>query len=270
MPGSVLVAGAGRSGIHVSRLLAEQGLAVTVIERLPHPGGQEPEPDTTDLARAARGSGVRFLLGTLAVSLDGSSLDTLGTAGARRLSATALVVATGSRPATLGELGITGDRCAGILPGSAAVHLIEAGVLPGRRPAVLGSGDLAGHCVSLCLAAGAHSVSVVSPSTRSFAVPAGADTYDGWQLTAIQGWPRVGHVALSRDQESLSVPADAVLIAHERRPMRNIENAIQDGGIVVGCHSAADPKTDADARLAAQAAAARVREIIGNRSPAGA
>ena len=39
----VVVAGAGRTGILVSRMLAERGIGVTLVERLPAPGGQEPE-----------------------------------------------------------------------------------------------------------------------------------------------------------------------------------------------------------------------------------
>jgi len=262
MDQTVVVAGAGRCGLHVSRMLAERGLPVTVVERLPCPGGQEPEPDADRLARAAERAGVRFLLGTLAVSLLGHDVDTLGIPGAQRLPASVLVVATGSRPATPGELGITGDRCAGILPGSAAVHLIESGVLPGWHPVVVGGGDLAEHCITRCLRAGSRSVSVVRPAQLRFAVPAGVHTYDGWRLDSIHGWPRVSRVTLSQGQQMMSVHADAVIIAQDRRPMRNIENALHDGGIVVGCHSAADPKTDEDATATAARALAQVDGIV--------
>jgi NADPH-dependent 2,4-dienoyl-CoA reductase/sulfur reductase-like enzyme len=257
---NVFIAGAGRSGLHAARLLAGHGLAVTLVERLPAPGGQEPEPDAEALARAARVAGVRFVLGTLAVSLDRTPsmirvddprvsrannpdhgcparVHTLGIDGAGVYPADAVVVATGTRPATLGELGATGDRTAGVLPGSAAVHLIESGVLPGWRPVIVGRGDLARHCLSLCLRAGARSASVVSPSG-----PAGADV------------PVPG---------GLRIAADAVILAQERRPMRNIENAVQDGGIVVGCHSSADPKTDDDAVRTARMATERVLELAG-------
>jgi hypothetical protein len=60
----------------------------------------------------------------------------------------------------------------------------------------------------------------------------------------------------------LSVHADAVIIAQDRRPMRNIENALHDGGIVVGCHSAGDPKTDEDATATAARALAQVGGIV--------
>jgi NADPH-dependent 2,4-dienoyl-CoA reductase/sulfur reductase-like enzyme len=268
MAASALVVGAGRSGLLAARMLAEQGLAVTLVERLPAAGGQEPEPATSGLAKAARRAGADFALGTLAVSLSGPVVETLGIGGAGSYRPDALVVATGTRPATVGELGVTGDRCAGILPGSAMIHLVESGVLPGWRPVVLGGGDLARHCAELCLRAGARRVSVVSPAERGFAAGPGMDTYDGWRLVSIHGWPRVDHVLIERDGQVARVTGDAVILAHQRRAMRNIEGAIRDGGLVVGCHSTADPKTADDAERTAREATEHVLELVGDGSRA--
>jgi NADPH-dependent 2,4-dienoyl-CoA reductase/sulfur reductase-like enzyme len=268
MAASALIAGAGRSGLLAARMLAEEGLAVTLVERLPAPGGQEPEPATRGLAKAARRAGADFVLGTLAVSLSGPVVETLGIGGAGSYRPGALVVATGTRPATAGELGVTGDRCAGILPGSAMIHLVESGVLPGWRPVVLGGGDLARHCAELCLRAGARGVSVVSPTERVFAAGPGMDTYDGWRLISTHGWPRVDHVLIERDGQVARVTGDAVILAHQRRAMRNIEGAIRDGGLVVGCHSTADPKTADDAERTAREATQHVLELIGDGSRA--
>jgi len=147
----VVVAGAGRTGILVSRMLAERGIGVTLVERLPAPGGQEPETDAAQLARAASRAGVRMMLGTLAAEFRQGQVHTLGVEGAVTLSADALVVATGSRPQTRAELGIAGERGAGVMPGSATRHLLDSGVLLGRHPLVIGDGHLAEE---LCSALG--------------------------------------------------------------------------------------------------------------------
>src|SRR5258706_2271706 len=151
---SVVIAGSGQRGLICAAQLAAAGTNVVVVERLPHPGGQEPERSTARLAKEAVRAGARFVLGTLAVQYDGTVVDVLGVDGAGSLPCDALVVATGSRPATRAELGITGDRCAGVVPGSAALHLTQAGVLLGHRPLIAGSGAFAAHCAHMQLAAG--------------------------------------------------------------------------------------------------------------------
>ena len=102
---SVVVAGSGQRGLICAAKLAAAGMDVVVVERLPHPGGQEPERTTERLAKAARQAGARFVLGTLAVQYDGTVVDVLGVDGAGSLPCNVLVVATGSRPATRAELG---------------------------------------------------------------------------------------------------------------------------------------------------------------------
>ena len=159
----VVVVGAGRSGLSVARGLAARRLTVTLVERLPVCGGQEPErPQVDEMARAASGAGVTVMCGTTAVAWDGESLSTLGVDGAVRLATPVLVVATGTRPATAGELSIVGDRCAGVLPGARRAH--------GRsrpaarvRPAVLGGGALARSCAEALAHAGAAAISLVAP-----------------------------------------------------------------------------------------------------------
>lgn len=70
----VMVAGGGRCGLHASRMLAERGLTVTLVERLPQAGGQEPERDAATLVKAAQAAGVKLVLGTLAVEYRNGSL----------------------------------------------------------------------------------------------------------------------------------------------------------------------------------------------------
>jgi len=262
---SVVVVGAGQCGLRVAARLVKIS-HVSVVERLPAPGGQEPErPQTDELSTAAGRAGASLLLGTCGVSWDGEALTTLGVDGAAKLAADALVVATGSRPATRGELGIGGDRCAGVLPVSAAVHLTESGVLLGRRPAVVGGGAEAAHCAQLLLAAGADSVTLVAPDGVTATMPVGVQVYTGWSVERVQGAARVDSVILSRGACRERFLADAVVLAVRRVPARNVEGAIFGGPRVVFCHGETDVKSAAGSEAAATAAAAAVHRLIVSR-----
>lgn len=257
----VAVVGAGQTGLLAAVTLARAGVRVTLVERLPAPGGQEPERETaTTLAGDARRAGVRMRLGTLAVRWEGGTLHTLGVDGAGRLACAGLLVASGTRPATRGELGIAGDRFAGVTPGSAAVHLTESGVLLGRCPVVLGGGTLAASCVRVLRHAGAERVTLVAPDGVLDPEAAQADgVLEGWTVETALGAPRVSTVVVMREGERERLHADALVLAHRRLPMRNVEGAVRAGPGVVFCHSGADPKTAGDAGAAAERG---VREVL--------
>jgi pyruvate/2-oxoglutarate dehydrogenase complex dihydrolipoamide dehydrogenase (E3) component len=273
---SVVIAGAGQRGLICAAQLAAAGADVVVVERLPHPGGQEPERSTARLAKAAVRAGARFVLGTLAVQYDGTVVDVLGVDGAGSLPCGALVVATGSRPATRAELGITGDRCAGVVPGSAALHLTQAGVLLGHRPLVAGSGAFAAHCAHVQLAAGASEVTMTLPARAAgeVKVPAGVRVFAGYRVASVHGTSRVEAAVLRRDSmpsegegepphpEGLSlsgdgepqrIAADALILAAEMRPMRNIEGAITDREGVFFCQPEGEDRGEQSASTAAAA-----------------
>jgi pyridine nucleotide-disulfide oxidoreductase len=273
---SVVIAGSGQRGLICAAELAAAGVDVAVVERLPHPGGQEPEPSAARLAKAARQAGACFVLGTLAVQYDGTVVDVLGVDGANALPCDALVVATGSRPATRAELGITGDRCAGVLPGSAALHLTQAGVLLGHRPLIAGSGAFAAHCAEVQLAAGASEVMMTLPARAAseVRVPAGVRMFAGYRVASVHGTPRVevavlrlegspaagaGEHSRPADQSPLAdgepqrIATDAVILAAGMRPMRNIEGAITERDGVSFCQPEAEDRGERSARTAAAA-----------------
>ena len=298
---SVVVAGSGQRGLICAAELAAAGLQVTVVERLPHPGGQEPERSAGRLARAAYRAGARFVLGTLAVQYDGSAVDVLGVEGAAVLPSDALVVATGSRPATRAELGITGDRCAGVLPGSAALHLTQAGVLLGHRPLIAGSGAFGVHCARVQLAAGASEVTMTLPAaaTVDAEVPAGVRVYAGYRVASVHGTARVevavlrpeavgsaggvhtgnapggaadkvGHAEIepARRREGLfRVPVDALILAAGMRPMRNIEGAIGERDGVFFCQPDGEDRGEQPARASAVATCRQVLAALGSGWP---
>jgi NADPH-dependent 2,4-dienoyl-CoA reductase/sulfur reductase-like enzyme len=264
------VVGAGQSGLIAARLLAERDVETTLVERLPAPGGQEPEgPTEARLADSAARSGVHFKMGTFAVRWDGARLTMLGIDGADAPPVDALVVASGTRPASRGELDIAGDRCAGILPATAAIHLIEAGVLPGHRPVVYGGGGLAARCAHLLLEAGADEVTVVSADPFTASLPVQAKLLTGWRIASAHGGPRLSSLTLEQGGASEPVSADALLLAVGRIPMRNIEGAVAAeaaSAAVVPCHSSADPKRVDDAALVARAAVERTISLTNDGS----
>jgi pyruvate/2-oxoglutarate dehydrogenase complex dihydrolipoamide dehydrogenase (E3) component len=269
---SVAVVGAGQSGLIAARMLAERRLATTLVERLPAPGGQEPEgaPERR-LADAARAAGVAMRLGTFAVRWTGDELVTLGVEGATRLRVEALVVATGTRPATRAELGIAGDRCAGVLPATAAVHLIEAGVLPGYSPAVCGGGGLARRCAELLLESGAHQVTVISDHDPVVELPGEVRVLNDWRITSAHGVTRLAALWLARGEARERVAADALLLAAGRIPMQNIDGAVlisglNESGRIVQCHSSAEPKVVDDAERTARQAVESVEAALNGQS----
>jgi NADPH-dependent 2,4-dienoyl-CoA reductase/sulfur reductase-like enzyme len=248
-------------GLLASIELASRSVAVTLVERLPAAGGQEPEGAETDaLAESARAAGVTFLFGTLAIEWSEGALTALGVDGADELRSDVLVIATGTRPATRAELAIDGDRCAGVLPGSAALHITESGVLLGHRPVVVGGGSLAATLVHAVRSSGAQHVTVVAPDGVLDPRVRDADSViENWDIVAATGDPRLQSVALSDAQGGRErLRTDALILAHRRVPMRNVEGAIGAAGSVVFCQSSAEPKSRLDAESAVTAALAQV------------
>lgn len=275
--------------------LAAAGVDVTVVERLPHPGGQEPERSAGRLAKAAGRAGARFALGTLAVQYDGANVEVLGVDGAAVLPCDALIVATGSRPATRAELGITGDRCAGVLPGSAALHLTQAGVLLGHRPLIAGSGAFAVHCALVQLAAGASAVTMTLPggAPAQAKMPSGVTVFAGYRVASVHGTARVEVAVLHRECEysdgqggagdqvahagtgpgrhgdgQFRIPVDALILAAEMQPMRNIEGAISERDGVFFCQPDGERRGERAARAAVAATCRQVLAALGMRRPA--
>ncbi|MGE0218305.1 FAD-dependent oxidoreductase [Mycolicibacterium sp.] len=258
----VVVAGSGRCGLHAARILAEAGLKVTVVERLPETGGQEPERDARKLEKAARRAGAEFKLGTLVVSYRDAVVETLGIDGAWSAEIRALVLATGTRPRTRAELGISGDRGAGVLPGSAAVHFLDSGLLMGYHPVVIGHGELARHLGEALLDKGARTVTSVADQPRIGHWPSQIRQIDNARVAAVHGFPHLRSATVVSESDTERVDTDAILLACGRVPMRNVEGAVAPGPTIADCFSTDDPKTDAEALRAARSAALRVHQIV--------
>jgi thioredoxin reductase len=223
----VIVAGAGRAGLASAVTLAGRGHQVLVVDRLPVPGGERGYEGSliSSLFRRADRLGVTFRLGSTAVRLDEQGLLAAGPTAIDRLPCSQLVVATGWRPRTLAELGIAGDRLAGVVASTVASHLIDARVNLGRRIMVVGAGRL-GLPVMRRLDLRHHEVTVIHLDGDGEALNRHARAIRGWTPVSVRGDGRVSRLILRRGCHERPVGCDAVVLAGRPVPLRNIDGAI--------------------------------------------
>ncbi|MBQ9041723.1 MAG: FAD-dependent oxidoreductase [Eggerthellaceae bacterium] len=186
----VLVAGGGAGGI-AAALAAREGGAqrVVIIDREDdlggilkqciHPGfgldryNEEltgPEYAARDEADLAA-SGIDVLKRTTVSGFEpadgGYRVEAIGPEGAYSLQAKSVVLATGSRERSAGQVDLNGDRPAGVYTAGSAQNFMNLmGVLPGREVVIYGSGDI-GLIMARRLAwEGAHVKAVVERAKR--------------------------------------------------------------------------------------------------------
>jgi D-hydroxyproline dehydrogenase subunit alpha len=231
----IAIAGSGLSGLACAATLAGRTDCL-VVERLPVVGGEEwANARIGELARRAMAGGARVVTGTQAIRWDGERVTMVGQ-DSRVQTARVLVVATGHRPQTRGELSIGGDRCGGVLPGTVAMHLMDRGVTIGHRPLVVGEGSLALALARQLIQRGGEvhlalpSAGVLSQRGHDmFTDSVGVHRYIGAVPIWVSGENRVGSVRLRwGDGRVLDVVCDALILAHGRIPYRNVDGAIFD------------------------------------------
>lgn len=221
----VTVAGAGIAGLAVATHLANAGYRVTVLDRVPVTGGVlgYRQPLVRALTERATRAGVTFTLGTTALRWGDSRLLAAGPAGISWTPAARVVVATGHRPRTLAEMRVAGPRLSGVLPVTAAVHLLEAGVQLGRRIAVIGDGwwsrRLAAHALPRATVIG------IAPEPHA-PLEFATEAWPGWRADRLWGTDRVTGVVVKRKDVTELVPCDAVVTAQANVPYRNIDGAL--------------------------------------------
>ncbi len=168
-----------------------------------------------------------FTLGTTALRWMDGRLLVARPAEIRWIGADRLVCATGSRPATAAELRLFGARLAGVVSATVAKHLLEARVKLGNRPLIVGVGDWSEEIAAM-LHQQAVRVGVVAGSEVDR--PAYADDWwPGWRAALVQGAGRVKDLTIERDGYQLRVLCDAVILADDPRPLRNIDGAVFGG-----------------------------------------
>jgi thioredoxin reductase len=259
----VAIVGAGVTGLACAAALAPHARA-EVVDRIPVIGGVLgwDHPASRGLASEATATGARLHLGETAIRWDGYTLMAIGPDGVRRIEASALVIAAGSRPLGRAELGLTGPRPAGILPATVACHLSETGLLIGRRPAVIGGGDWAARALERLLHAGADTIELIAPAGILRPLPESEQITrrTGTRPVAVEGVHRVTGVRIDGGER---IDCDAVVLAHELAPLRNVDGAVWEGPRTVFAQPGDDPTTIAAAITAGQRAAAAALELIG-------
>lgn len=240
----IAVVGAGLCGLAAAAALAEDGHAVTVVDRLPAIGGLAgwEDPTARSLDDEGRRRGVLQRLGATALRWTPPAPGTPGDAAGAllvaapgdigRLEADHLVIAGGTRPATPAELRLAGDRPAGVVAASLAEHLVGARVTFGRAPLIYGVSHWSSLVAHRLHERGARIRVLGQPGA---ARPAWADEWLGTGvLCSVGGRPRLESVtwAPASGGEPTTVPADALILAAPARPLRNVEGAVFDGTAV--------------------------------------
>ncbi|MFI7355725.1 NAD(P)/FAD-dependent oxidoreductase [Streptomyces avidinii] len=213
----VLVVGAGPAGLALAARLATAGAGVEVLEREEDAGGVPRHchhggfggpvrPWITGPAyarravRAAVSAGATVRTGVTAIGWDGPlSLETTGPGGPERITARAVVLATGARERPRSARLVPGSRPAGVLTTGElqqAVHLYGQDV--GRRAVVVGAEPVARHAVRTLRRAGAEVVAVVTERSRGAAVR-GVPLLTATTVGELRGRGRLSGVAVRHE-----------------------------------------------------------------------
>jgi NADPH-dependent 2,4-dienoyl-CoA reductase/sulfur reductase-like enzyme len=257
----LLVVGAGVAGLTIAIELGRD-VPITMIDRLPAPGGVlgYEHPIIRDLLRRAHRGRVEYLLGTTALRWIGNQLLVGGPRGIEWLAGLHLAFCGGTRPSTAAELKLAGDRLAGVMPATVAIHLMEAGVRIARRAVVIGQSDWAVRAAQALGHQGARiAVVLIDGDARA---PFGDAQWSGWTPVRIHGTGRVSELLLARDGFQLRLPCDAVILGARVRPLRNIDGAVFGGEGVTFVQLVAENAAASEVVEAARTAATALRKDL--------
>jgi Pyridine nucleotide-disulphide oxidoreductase len=220
-----LVVGAGPSGLGCALQLAATH-DVSVLDRVPVPGGESgwSSPEVAALVEQVTQAGARLLLGQAALRWEPGRLLVAAPGRINWLAGAALFFAGGLRPATAADLHITGDRPAGVLPATVAQHLLAAQARLWGRIVVVGDGPWAHHVAQVARAAG---TTVVGISTGPAPFAWADETLANVTAVEVIGRARVTAVkVLTAPGARREIPCEAVILAADPRPNRNVLGAL--------------------------------------------
>lgn len=263
----VLVVGGGPAGLALAARLAAAGAGrIEVLEReqdaggmprhLHHGGfGRPPRPwlrgpeYAARSVRAAVAAGVAVRTGVTATGWAGPlSLETTSPAGLERITARAVVLATGARERPRSARLVPGSRPQGVLTTGELFQSVHRYGLPvGRRAVVVGAEPVARHAVGALRRAGADVVAMVTERPRGTAVP-GVPLLAETTVGELLGRGRLTGVAVRhRDGRSGILACDTVVFTGDWIPDHELARR---GGIALD-PGTRGPRVDASFRTSA-------------------
>jgi NADPH-dependent 2,4-dienoyl-CoA reductase/sulfur reductase-like enzyme len=260
----VAIVGGGPAGLGVALALRERGVArVVVLEREPNAGGVprhcgHPPFGMREFGRVltgptyarrlverARAAGVEIRTGQTVVSVEPEGwLGLVTPEGAATLAARRAVLATGVRESSRHARLLSGDRPLGVLTTGALQAMVYLqGLIPFRRPVILGTELVSLSAILSCRKAGIRPVAMVEanpwPTARRplalFPRLLGIPVHYATELASIHGGKRVEGVALrSATGTTTNLACDGVLLTGRFTP---------ESALVRASHLALDPGT---------------------------
>ncbi|MFH7594238.1 FAD-dependent oxidoreductase [Streptomyces racemochromogenes] len=240
----VLVVGAGPAGLALAARAARAGAGrVEVLEREEEPGGvprhvhhggfgSPPLPWLTGPAYARRSvaaaldAGAALRTGVTATGWAGPlTLETTSPSGLERITARAVVLATGARERPRSARLVPGTRPAGVLTTGELHRSLHHPNLPrpvGRRVVLVGAEPVARHAARTLRRTGTQVVAMLTEHARATALP-GVPLLTGTTVTELHGRGRLSAVSVRhRDGRSGVIACDTVVFTGDWIPEHDL------------------------------------------------